>query len=106
MTTPEERQRAQTETRNLLRQLCTADLTPGLPDRLRHQAEGVLRHLASPSEIRDILEMALGLLHAQQERDQYRAAALTRTRRSLAKWLLALALTFAAGLLAGRWAFS
>lgn len=104
MTTPEERQRAQAETRELLRELCDAKLMPDVPARLRHRAEGLLCHLASPGEIRDIVEMVLRLLQAERERDEYRAAAMVVTRRLLARVALALAVALTAGILVGEWA--
>lgn len=103
MTTPEERQRAQAETRELLRELCDSKLTPGVPARLRHRAEGLLRHVASPGEIREMLDMALRLLQTEQERDKYRAAALVVTRRLLARVAVALAVALTAGILVGEW---
>lgn len=103
MTTPEERRRVQAETRSLLRELCEPNLTPGLPDRLRHRAQGLLRHLASPSEIQDMTEVVLRLLQAERERDQYRMAAMVVTRRLVAGVSLVFAVALAAGVLIGEW---
>lgn len=103
MTTPEGRQRAQAETRELLRELCDPKLTPGVPERLRNRAEGLLRHVASAGEIRDVVEMVLRLLQAERERDGYRVAALRVTRRLLARAAVALAVALTAGILVGEW---
>jgi hypothetical protein len=99
MTTPEERQRAQAETRRLLRELRDTSLTPGVPDRLRHRAEGLLRHLATPSEIGDVLEMTLRLVDAERERDQRRAIDAAATRQTIFRISLALAAAFVVGIL-------
>jgi hypothetical protein len=103
MTTPEERQRAQAETRGLLRELCDPRLTPGVSDRLRHRAEGLLRHLASPAEIRDTLEMALRLHSAEGECDRYGAAARGASRRRFTYIAVSLAVALVAGVLIGAW---
>ncbi len=102
MTTPEERQNAQRETAVFLRQLCDPQRTPAVPDALRYRAEGLLRHLASPSEIRDMLEMALRLYHAEQERDQYRTTVVGVTRRLLFRVAIVQAVTLSLGILLGR----
>lgn len=102
MTTLEERQRAQAETRRLLRELRDASLTPGVPERLRHRAEGLLRHLASPSEIGDVLEMALRLVDAERERDQRRVSDAALIRRMLLRMSLALAAALVVGILVGE----
>ena len=103
MTTPEERQRAQAETRGLLRELCDPRLTPGVSDGLRHRAEGLQRHLAAAAEIRDMLEMALRLHSAEGECERYRAAAKGTSRRRFACIAGLLAVAFAVGVLIGAW---
>jgi hypothetical protein len=94
----------QAETRSLLRELCEPNLTPGVSDRLRHRAQGLLRHLATPSEIQDMTEVVLRLLQAERERDQYQAAAMVVTRRVVAGVSLVFAAALAAGVLIGEWA--
>lgn len=103
MTTPEERQRAQAETRGLLRELCDPRLTPDVSDRLRHRAEGLLRHLAAAAEIRDMLEMALRLHSAEGDCERYRAAAKGASRRRFACIAVSLAVALVAGILIGAW---
>lgn len=103
MTTPEERQRAQADTRSLLRELCDPQATPGVPERLRHRAEGLLRHVASPGEIREMVEVVLRLLQAERERDRYRMAAMVVTGRLVAGVSLTFVAALAAGILIGEW---
>jgi hypothetical protein len=103
MTTLDERQRVQGEARDLLRELCDPKLTPGVSDKLRHRAEGLLRHLASPGEIRDVVEVVTRMLQAERERDEYRAAAMVVKRRLIAGVSLVFAVALAAGILIGEW---
>ena len=102
MTTPDERHDAQKGTVIFLRQLCDPERTPGVSDELRYRAEGLLRHLASPSEVRDMLEMALRLYHAEQERDQYRTTVVGATRRLLFRVAIVQAVALSLGILIGR----
>ena len=99
MTTPTERARAQLEATRLLQALRNAELTPGVPEDLRRHAETVLRHLASPGEVKDQLEMALRLFHAERERDELRKS----WERVTWRVLLRTTIVFCLVLLFGMW---
>lgn len=83
MTTAGERERAQMETRELLLELGNPELATDVPERFKHRARMLLRHLAAPGEVRDALELALRLFHAERERDELRTAAAAVTWRVL-----------------------
>ena len=99
MTTPSERKNAQLETKQFLEALRDPELSPDVPEKLRQRAETLLRHLASPGEIEDVLEISLRLFYAERERDELRASATEVTWRVLLRGTILLG----AVLLLGIW---
>ena len=102
MTTPDERKRAQERTWRLLRDLANEETVPGVPRAYRREAAMVLRHLATPGEVHDMLETSLRLFHAEHEREVYRASAARVTGRWLVRWAVVLPIVLLLGLWLGR----
>ena len=105
MTTPDERVRAQVYVRKFLEHLSNPGPLPGVPVDIRVAAESVLRHLASPEELRNIIEMTDRLLQAERQRDEYRTYARDATWIVLKKGVPLLVFFLAAGVVIGRVAF-
>ena len=102
MTTPDERARAQGEARAVLREICAAEYALGVDSALKLRAEGALRHLASPSEIRDVLTMAIRLHCVEQEKEWLRKAEVASTLRVFLRGAPALVAFFLLGVWVGR----
>ena len=99
MTTAGERERAQGETREFLQELGNHELATDVPERFKHRARMLLRHLATPGEVRDALELALRLFHAERERDELRVVSVAVTWRVLWRGTVVIAVV----LLVGMW---
>ncbi len=102
MTLPEERSRAQLETRQFLYDLSNETVTPGVPEAVRRHAYRLLRHLASPGELEDILVMALQLSNSERERDACKAKDRAALRHQVLKGLVVLSVGLLVGVLIGR----
>lgn len=101
MTTASERERAQMETRELLQELGNPELATDVPERFKHRARMILRHLAAPGEVRDSLELALRLFHAERERDELRVVSASVTWRVLWRGTVVIAVVLFVGMWLG-----
>ena len=101
MTTASERERAQMETRELLHELGNPEQATDVPERFKHRARMLLRHLAAPGEVRDALELALRLFHAERERDELRVVSVAVTWQVLWRGTVVIAAVFLVGMWVG-----
>ncbi len=98
MTTAHERERAQMQAREFLQELGNPELAMDVPERFKRRARMLLRHLAAPGEVRDALEVALRLFHAERERDELRTVATAVTWRVLWRSAVVIAMVLVVGM--------
>lgn len=67
MTLPDERYRAVKMARQFLMELCSAEKTPRVPQIIRNQARGILRHYPSDYDMNRTADVAPDVFQTQME---------------------------------------